>query len=117
MHECCSRYGREEGGATFDADIAEPFLGDETTFKKRETAMTKRLVSELSLLWSCAYGVLLLNLSRDLLANWQWEYKSYSVSVCLRVSLCWRSTIVDEQVQCTLNQVVLVHRHEGMEHR
>jgi hypothetical protein len=51
MHECCSRYGREEGGATFDADIAEPFLGDETTFKKRETAMTKRLVSELSLLW------------------------------------------------------------------
>ena len=38
------RYDREEGGATLDLDTAQPFLGDDATFKKRETEMTKRLV-------------------------------------------------------------------------
>jgi pre-mRNA-splicing factor ATP-dependent RNA helicase DHX38/PRP16 len=70
MHECCSRYGREEGGATFDADIAEPFLGDETTFKKRETAMTKRLTRRDGTQMSLAQSKMMSQLSAD---NAQWE--------------------------------------------
>lgn len=41
---CDGRYDREEGGATLDLDTAQPFLGDDATFKKRETEMSKRLV-------------------------------------------------------------------------
>lgn len=65
-----SWYGREEGGATFDADIAEPFLGDETTFKKRETAMTKRLTRRDGTQMSLAQSKMMSQLSAD---NAQWE--------------------------------------------
>lgn len=38
------RYDREEGNTMFDEDSSSFFLGDEATFKKKETELAKKLV-------------------------------------------------------------------------
>lgn len=39
------RYDREEGGTIFDVDSTLVFPGDEASFEKKETELSKRLVS------------------------------------------------------------------------
>jgi len=63
-------YDREEGGATLDLDTAQPFLGDDATFKKRETEMTKRLTRRDGTQMSLAQSKKLSQLSAD---NAEWE--------------------------------------------
>lgn len=65
-----SWYNQEEGGASFDMDSAEPFIGGEATFKKREAEMVKRLKRRDGTNMSLAQSKKMSQLSAD---NAQWE--------------------------------------------
>lgn len=65
-----SWYNQEEGGASFDSEGAQPFIGGEATFKKREAEMVKRLKRRDGTNMSLAQSKKLSQLSAD---NAQWE--------------------------------------------
>ncbi|XP_047338785.1 pre-mRNA-splicing factor ATP-dependent RNA helicase DEAH7 [Impatiens glandulifera] len=63
-------YDREEGNTTFDADTSSVFLGDESSFQKKEAELAKRLVRRDGTNMSLAQSKKLSQLTAD---NAQWE--------------------------------------------
>ncbi|KAL8157833.1 pre-mRNA-splicing factor ATP-dependent RNA helicase DEAH7 [Apium graveolens] len=63
-------YDREEGNTMFDEDSSSFFLGDEATFKKKETELAKKLVRRDGTKMSLAQSKKLSQLTAD---NAQWE--------------------------------------------
>ncbi|KAL1803612.1 hypothetical protein ACET3Z_032259 [Daucus carota] len=63
-------YDREEGNTMFDEDKSSFFLGDEATFKKKETELAKKLVRRDGTKMSLAQSKKLSQLTAD---NAQWE--------------------------------------------
>eukprot|EP00250_Pteridium_aquilinum_P021702 c25200_g2_i1 orf=163-3891(+) len=97
-----SWYDREEGGSTMDTDIAEPFLGDEATFKKREADMAKRLTRRDGTRMTLAQSKKMSQLSAD---NAQWEDRQLLRSGAVRGTEVQTDIDTEEEARV----ILLVH--------
>lgn len=75
------RYDREEGSTMFDADSSSFFYGDEKSFKKKETELTKKLV--------CVNTFCLFMVLDSALISHMTDERQFGLKVSLCNSLIW----------------------------